>query len=194
MSAGAAALTYSHKARPAAYEVAYTVKEDRLVIDSGRKVEEVPLETVAAVRLTYDPRSFAQRAYVTTLTLKTGRKIRFSSVHWKSMLEAATQPGYGAFVGRLVHAVAGANPQVWLTAGKPRPVWLATAGVALMMLVAIVAFIGRALASGSAAGAGLGALIGLAGLWQIEPLVRLNRPRGFAPDAVPPDLLPQAGG
>lgn len=182
--------TYSHKARPAAFVVAYTLRGERLVIDSGRKVDEVRLDAVKAVRLTYDPRSFAQRAYVTTLTLTTGRKVRFSSVHWKSMVEATTQPGYGAFVGRLVQAVAAANPRVALAAGKPRAMWLAIAGLTLAMLAAIVVFIGRALAAGSPAAAGFGALIGLAGLWQLEPMVRLNRPRVFAPEAVPRDLLP----
>lgn len=183
-------LTYSQKARPTALAVTYTLNSDRLVIDSGRKVEAVPLADVASVRLTYDPRSFAQRTYQTTLTLKTGRRIRFSSVHWKSMIEAGTQPGYGDFLRQLVGAIAGANPGVWLAAGKPRPVWLAIAGLTLLVLVAIVAFIGRALADGAPGAAGLGAMIGLTGVWQLEPMVRLNRPRAFAPDAVPRDLLP----
>jgi len=187
---GDAALTYSQKPRPAAFEVAYTLKGDRLVIDTGRKVDEVRLDAVTSLRLSYDPRSFAQRAYVTRLTLRTGRTIRFSSVHWKSMIEAATQPGYGAFVGRLVQAVAAANPRVVLAAGKPRIMWLATAGLTLATLAAVVVFVARALAAGSPAAAGFGVLVGLAGVWQLEPMVRLNRPRVFAPEAVPRDLLP----
>jgi len=190
VSAGEAALAYRHKPRPTSFEVAYTLRGDRVTIDSGRKLEEVRLDAVAAVRLTYDPRSFAQRAYVTTLTLKTGRRIRFSSVHWKSMVEAATQPGYGAFLDALVPAIARANPAVSLMAGRPRPAWLAIAGLTLLTFVGIVLFVARALESGSPAAAGFGVLIGLAGVWQLEPMVRLNRPRRFKPDAVPRDLLP----
>jgi hypothetical protein len=186
----AAALTYRQKAAPASFEVTYTLKGDRLVVDSGRKVDEVRLDAVSSIRLTYDPRSFAQRAYVTRVTLITGRTIRFSSVHWRSMIEAATQPGYGAFVARLVQAVAAANPGVALVAGKPRTMWLASAGLTLATFAAIVAFVGQALAAGSPAAAGFGALIGLTGLWQLEPMVRLNRPRVFAPESVPRDLLP----
>lgn len=186
----AAALTYRQKPRPASFEVAYTLAGDRLAIDSGRKVEEVRLDAVKSVRLTYDPRSFAQRAYVTTLTLSTGRKIRFSSVHWKSMIEAATQPGYGGFLAELVRAIARANPGVRLAAGKQPAVWLVVAGLTGLTLLAIVVFVARAFATGSPAPAAFGALIGLAGVWQLEPMVRLNRPRPFTPDAVPPDLVP----
>lgn len=190
MSAERPDVTYGQKARPAAFAVTYTLKGHRLVIDSGRKMETVPLDAVTSVRLTYDPRSFAQRAYETTLTLNTGRRIRFSSIHWKSMIEAATQPGYGAFVREVISAVADANPRAALACGKPRPVWLAVVGLTMLSLIAVVAFIGRALATGSVGAAGLGAAIGVAGVWQLEPMVRLNRPRVFAADAIPGDLLP----
>lgn len=190
MTAAGLPLRYSQKRRPAAFAVTYTLEDGRLSIDSGRKVEQVALDTVAAMRLTYDPRSFAQRAYETTLTLKTGRRIRFSSVHWKSLIEAETRPDYRDFAPALIRAVAAANPRVVLAAGRPRAAWLAITGLTLLCLVAVILFVGRALAEGATTAAGLGAVIGLAGVWQLEPMVRLNRPRVFTPDAVPPDLLP----
>ncbi len=190
MTADGASLTYSQKPRAAAFPITYTLKGDRLVVDSGRKVETVPLDAVTSARLTYDPRSFGQGAYRTTLMLKSGRRIRFSSVHWRSMVAAETLPGYGVFVRELIRAVGRANPGAALAAGKPRPTWAAIVGLTLVSLAAILVFIGRALATGSLGAAGLGAMIGVAGVWQLEPMVRLNRPRGFAPDAVPRDLLP----
>jgi hypothetical protein len=43
---------------------------------------------------------------------------------------------------------------------------------------------------GSTSVALLGALFALVGVWQIEPMVRLNKPRPFRPEAPPPELLP----
>jgi hypothetical protein len=36
----------------------------------------------------------------------------------------------------------------------------------------------------------LGGLFAAIGVWQIEPMVRLNKPRAFSPESPPPDLLP----
>ncbi len=50
----------------------------------------------------------------------------------------------------------------------------------------------RAFQTGAMNIAVLGALFALVGIWQIEPMVRLNKPRSFDPASPPPELLPRA--
>jgi len=44
--------------------------------------------------------------------------------------------------------------------------------------------------SGATIAALLGAVIAAAGIWQLEPMVRLNRPRAFTIRELPQGLLP----
>ena len=46
------------------------------------------------------------------------------------------------------------------------------------------------LLSGAGAAASMGVLFALFGIWQLEPMVRLNRPRAFTPDDPPSELMP----
>ena len=184
-------LTYVQNPRPVGYPITYRLSGDRLVVDSTRKVDEVRLGAVTQVRLSYEPRSFAQRAYRTKLTLSNGRSVAFSSLSWTSLIEAKSQgPEYNVFVRALVAAVAAANPEARLVAGKPMPLWVAVGLLAGFSLLGIALFTWRAAVSGATAAAVLGALIGAAGVWQLEPMVRLNKPRRFTPERVPDDLLP----
>ena len=48
----------------------------------------------------------------------------------------------------------------------------------------------QALRSGANLAALFGAAVAAAGIWQLEPIVRLNRPRAFTSGNVPPALLP----
>jgi hypothetical protein len=57
-------------------------------------------------------------------------------------------------------------------------------------IVAIMIFVWRALQSGATSAALLGGVIGVAGIWQLEPMIRLNRPAEFDPNDPPPALLP----
>jgi len=93
-------------------------------------------------------------------------------------------------VQALLLAIAQANPAARLLAGKPRLQWLAIAAIAAVSLVAVAFFIWRAVLSGATIAALLGAVIAAAGIWQLEPMVRLNRPRAFTIRELPHGLLP----
>jgi hypothetical protein len=56
--------------------------------------------------------------------------------------------------------------------------------------MAMAILIWRAFQLGSTSVALLGGLFAVVGVWQIEPMVRLNKPRTFRPEAPPPELLP----
>ena len=170
--------------------VTFALDGDRLTVDSGRKVEDVRLAAVEQVRMTYESRGFSQRAFQTKVRLKDGKSFRFSSRHWKSLVEAERLDGpYRAFTRALLEAIAASNPQARFLAGRPGGSGGATSlgGAALA---------GIACSSSAPSGAAIQrrALIGrrsfALGIWQLEPMIRLNKPRRFAPDAPPAELLP----
>ncbi|HEX2553748.1 MAG TPA: hypothetical protein VHL98_08605 [Microvirga sp.] len=182
---------YSHAPRPTAAPVTFTLDERTLTVDSGRKVDVVQLGAVEQVRLTYAPGRFAQANYRTTVRMRDGKTFSLSSLHWLSLIQVTDQgPAYGAFARTLLRAVAAASPDARFLAGRPPAVWGATAALAGAALLGMVYVVWRSLGAGAPGAALVGALVGLAGLWQIEPMVRLNRPRSFAPGDPPKDLVP----
>ena len=70
---------YTHSPRPTGGPISFSLDGDRLTVDSGRKVQEVRLGAVDLVRMTYEPRSFAQKAFRTRVRLSDGKSFTFSS-------------------------------------------------------------------------------------------------------------------
>jgi hypothetical protein len=182
---------YSHNPKPFGSPVSFVLDGNRLFVDTGRKTFDVRLGAVEEVRMFYEPGRMSRRVFRTRLRMVNGRTISFSSLSWKSLVEAQELgPSYRHFAGTLVRAVAAANPAARFTAGQPRWRWVLTAASAGLCLAAMAFLIWRALQMGAAALALLGALLAAVGVWQLEPMVRLNRPRRFDPDDPPPELMP----
>lgn len=185
--------SYTHSPRPFGSPISFTLKGDRLTVDSGRKVHEVRLGAVDSVRMTYEPGRLAMRAFRTKVVMKDGKSFTFSSLNWKSLVEAQEMTReYRAFAQTLCDAIARANPDATFVAGKPWALWLPTSALAIASLLAMAYLIWQALQMGATAVALLGALFVVVGVWQIEPMVRLNKPRPFSSDALPEELLPKA--
>ncbi|HSP26354.1 MAG TPA: hypothetical protein VLQ65_14375 [Saliniramus sp.] len=184
--------TYAHSPRPAGMPVSFTIKGRKLVIDRMAQTIDVPLAEVVEMRVTYEPSSFAQSQLRTRLRLRNGPPVTLSSVSFRSVVFADRQDAqYGAFVRNLAQAVARANPDARFAAGRPLPFWLAMIWSALVIMAAIVLFIVYALGEGETTAAGIGVVVAAIGVWQLEPLIRLNRPQLFSPDAPPAALVPQ---
>jgi hypothetical protein len=182
---------YAQNARPVGFPLSLRLSGDMLLVDTGRKTEEVRLDSVDMVRLVYEPGNVARHCYRATLRLKGGRTLSFSSLTWRSMVEARPQDAaYGAFLRALITRIGRANPQARFLAGRPWPLWAAVAAVAAATVVAIAWFTVSAVRAGAPGTAGLGILVAALGLWQLVPMVRLNRPRPFVPEAPPPELVP----
>ncbi|HEY8383165.1 MAG TPA: hypothetical protein VIL09_13535 [Microvirga sp.] len=183
--------TYTHAPRPVSGPISFILDGDRLTVDSGRKVQEVRLGAVEQVRITYEPRSFAQKAFQTRLRLKDGKSVTFSSLSWRSFIEAERlDRDYRAFSRALLHAVAEANPEARFLAGRPPAIWVATLVLGGAGLLAMALFLWRAVEAGYTSAALMGAFFLAAGIWQLEPMIRLNKPRTFTADDPPRDLLP----
>jgi hypothetical protein len=186
-------ITYEHSPRPVGGPISFSLDGDRLTVDSGRKVSEVRLGAVERVRMTFEPGRFAQKAYRTRVTMKDGKTFAFSSLNWRSLVEAREQgPEYRAFTQSLFEAILRANPDARFAAGKSWPVWLITSALGMASLIAMSILIWRAFQTGATNIAVLGTLFALVGIWQIEPMVRLNKPRPFDPRSPPKELLPRS--
>lgn len=185
--------TYTHSPRPLGGPISFALNGDRLTVDSGRKVQEVRLGAVEIVRMTYEPGRIGQKSFRTKVTLKDGKSFTLSSLDWKNLVAAEERTEeYAAFARALCAAIAKANPQARFIAGKPYLVWASTFAFAVGSLAIMAYLIWRALQMGATTFALLGGLLAVVSVWQIEPMVRLNKPRPFRPDALPPELLPMA--
>jgi hypothetical protein len=183
--------TYTHSPRPAGMPVSFAIKGRKLVIDRMSQTIDVPLSEVVEMRVTYEPSSFAQSQLRTRLRLRNGPSVTLSSVSFRSVVFADRQDAqYGAFVRNLAHAVAKANPEARFAAGRSLPFWLAMVTSALVIMGSIVLFIVYALGEGEMVAAFIGAIVAAIGVWQLEPLIRLNRPQPFSPDTPPDTLIP----
>lgn len=173
--------------------MSFALKGDKLTIDSGRKVYEVELGTADTIRMTYEPGRLAKRSFRTKVILEDGKSFTLSSLTWKSLVEAEelTQE-YRTFIHVLCGAIARANPQAKFVAGKPLGLWLPTSALAVASLLAMAYVIWQAFQTGATGVALIGALIAVVGVWQIEPMIRLNKPRPFRAGELPEELMPKA--
>ena len=183
--------TYQHSPRPVGGPISFTLKGERLTVDSGRKVHEVQLGAIESVRLTYEPGRLGRKAYRTKVVMKDGKAFSFTSLSWRSLIEAEqlTQE-YRAFVQALFEAVRRANPNARFIAGKPLWLWLSGTILGVACLLGMAFLIWQAVQRGFTDVALLGGLFAAIGAWQIVPMVRLNKPRAFRPEAPPSNLLP----
>jgi len=185
--------TYTHSPRPVGGPISFAIEGDRLTVDAGRKVHEVRLGAVETVRMTYEPGRVGQKSFRTKVTMKDGKSFSFSSLNWRSLIEAQEMTAeYRAFVKSLCEAIVEANPQARFIAGKPWWLWFSTTVIAILSLFLMAYLIWQALRMGSTGVALIGALLAAVGVWQIEPMVRLNKPRSFSSGALPDELMPKA--
>lgn len=185
------AAVYTQNLTPVGQPQTLRLAGGRLALERGFGTDDVPLAAVESVRLTFEPRSIAARAFKTSLTVRNGRPVRFTSVSWKGLTRVDEQgDGYRAFLSALLPAIALANPGAHFVAGKPAPVWYGAVLLAVVAAAGVSLFVGRAFVAGEVK-AGLFGLVVAAGCaWQAVPFVLRNRPRTFDPDRVPVDLLP----
>ncbi|MET0746267.1 MAG: hypothetical protein ABWY78_23055 [Microvirga sp.] len=190
---GAGRRRYAQNPKPIGSPVSFVLEGDRLSVETGRKTFDLRLSAVEEVRMTYEPGRMSRRVYRTRLRMKDGRTVTFTSLNWKSLMEAQELgPAYRAFAGSLFRAVAEASPGARFVAGQPRWRWGLTAGIAVGCLLAMAVLVWRALQGGATSLALMAVLLAAIGIWQLEPMVRLNRPRPFGPDRPPPELMPSS--
>jgi hypothetical protein len=185
--------SYRQKPRPIGFELAYKLDGDELVIDSTRKVDRVKLSAVEQVRFTFKPGNIAATGYLTTIRLRDGKTITIGDTSWRSLVEVERGGRrYVAFITALAAAIARLSPQARFIAGKPPLVWAVFAAVAGISVLMMAFFTLRAMQAGANGAMWIGVLLFAVALWQMVPMVRLNRPITLKPGEVPAHLMPAA--
>ena len=182
---------YTHTPRPVAAPVSFSLEPGRLVVDSGRKVTQVRLDAVEEARLSYEPGRIGHRQFRTRLRLTDGRSVTYTSLTWKSMIEARQQAReYRDFTAALLAEIARRSPSARFVAGRSAPYWLMTGFVTLGLVAGLVWVLWRSLDKAAWSLGAFAAAMTLVGIWQLEPMLRLNKPRRFDPSHPPAELMP----
>lgn len=183
--------SWSQRPKPVGFEITYRLRGDTLEIDTTRKVDHVRLGSVEQVRFIYAPSNVTAKAYKAQLRLSDGKVITFGNLSWRSLTDISRDDArYHAFVTALSQTIARANPKARFIAGKPYALWVALAVVSALSMVMLAFFSARAFQQGASSAGWLGlGLIG-ASVWQVWPMVKLNKPRQLASGEVPDELVP----
>lgn len=188
---GREAFLYAQSPRPAGLPVTFRIRGRALEVERMARADRFPLDRVEVVQLTFETRSFAPAQLTAKLTFEGGRTVKITSVDFRSLVDARRRDAeYGRFMRELIARIGRYSPKARFMAGRSWPVWAITAifAVAIVFGLAIIAL--QAWRQGEAVVAlGAIAVAGL-GIWQLEPLVRHNKPRRFTPDAPPETLVP----
>ena len=164
---------------------------DAALTVQATKVALWPLESIAAIRLSYRPASMQAWRFRADIATQDGQSIAVYSTTWHSISQMARQDNeYRAFITELHRRLAQIGSRARLIAGI-NPV-LYVAGLAVMALIGIslLGLFVRALIMAEFAGALFLAGFGGWFVWQIGGFMRRNRPRGYTFDALPEDVLP----
>ncbi len=185
--------TYSY--RPSLVGAAWSFRAgaDLLHWTSGSDSGRIPYEHIKRVRLSYRPRSMQRHRFVTELWTHNGPKVTIISTSWKSMTELERLDGpYRDFVLALHrHLAARAAPIEFIGGNNPIKFWVSVVVFAGLM-AGLLGVIIRAVQQDAHVAALL--IVGFMVVFFLQAgnYFRRNRPVRYRPDAVPPELLPNA--
>lgn len=189
--AGREAWLYAQSPRPAGLPVAFRIRGRALEVERMARTDRFPLDRVEVVRLTFETRSFAPAQLTAKLIFEGGRTVKITSVDYTSLVNAKRKDAeYGRFMRELLARIGRFSPKARLLAGRSWPVWAITAVVAVGIVLGLAIVGWQSLAQGEPVVALLAVVVAALGIWQLEPMVRHNKPRTFAPDDPPPALVP----
>ena len=206
-----------YEQRPKPYSNALELQLDRAALQAerGRSNQRFPLAAIEQITLKYTPRNVARHTFTCHVQAKDGRSVRFENISWRSLIEAdRLNVEYNRVVRTLIDRASRANPTLVLHGGiTPLRYWfMLIVGVALTL--ALIGTVFYALGAQSALpnleksipiqgtlfrffgrwsnvlalfSTGLAAYLAY---WLREYLMR-NRPRTFAPETIPPELMPK---
>jgi hypothetical protein len=158
---------------------------------SADEVLDFPYRDVAGLGLSYAPSRFDQGRYRCDVRMRSGQQLAILSTHYAGIADFEDRAAsYVPFVRELVGRVAAANPEARFRSGK-RP-WVYWAEhVFLLAMVLLLVFVLSAVGVSYLSDSGWAKLaVVVASIPLLIAYTRKNRPRAFAPDAIPEDVLP----
>ncbi len=189
-----AALTgiqYAYKASLIGAAHRFELTDGGLSWQVGGKSGVWPYADIAGVRLSYRPVSMQSRRFRADIEHANGQRLAILSTSWKTVALMEPQDAeYRALIVELHRRMADEGSRAALTGGDRPTVHLAGMVFMALAAIAIAGLLARAVATAQYAGALF--LIGFAALfgWQVGGFVRRNKPRRYAFDDLPKELLP----
>lgn len=184
---------YAQRPHPLAPDVEFEVRPDRLAWQDGRgRTGEMMLRDVALLRLTYDPARLMSPRHVLDVTSSAGKRVRITSNTYRGMAQwRSRNRAFRRFVEELHRRLAAVNPAADARIGSGPIRFAFYIGVWSVMLVALLIGVALSLRAGQVAAAViLGAMVGYFA-WMGFTTARLNLPRSYRVEALPPELLPE---
>ncbi|WP_342361474.1 hypothetical protein [Terrarubrum flagellatum] len=182
---------YAITPKPNGGPVTFILRPDALEIDNLRHVTSIPLSAISRVRLTFKARNSLIGAYRTRLTIEGQKPVSFDNYSWRSLMNQQNErDAYRAFLAALLPEIARANPSCPFEAGQPAWIWVFSALVAAAIVIGFAYACFQVFPKLSAGLALALTAFSTVFLWIAGNLAIRNRPRRFAPDNPPPDLLP----
>ncbi|MDB5620246.1 hypothetical protein [Tardiphaga sp.] len=181
---------YAYKASLVGAAHLYELAADGLSWRTGRKAGLWRYRDIAEVRLSYRPMGMQAKRFRCDLRHEDGSRIVIMSTSKQTVALMQPQAGYRGFILELHRQMEAAGSDASLHGGlRPGLYWTIVAALVLVG-VAMVALLVRALVTGEFAGVAF--IIGFAvfATWQLRGVLRRNRPRDYTFADVPADLLP----
>ncbi len=184
-------LTYAYKPRLMGPSYEFRLSNDGLDWSIGLRSGRVSYPMVQHIRLGYKPTNLGTGRFITEIWPQQASKLSLDSISARSVIDTVDLGAeYTKFIRELHRRVSLANRDCIFEAGMPSWRWWPSAIVGVFCLFALIYIVAQSIVSGHyAVGAGI-TLLGAWFVWQIWNIVMRNRPRRYAPDAIPADILP----
>lgn len=150
-----------------------------------------PYADIASIRLSYRPMSLQSRRFRADLRKSGGGRIAIVSTTWQTVtLMAPQDQGYRAFIVELHARMKAAGSTATLTGGIGRLSYGTAVVMLVLLAIAMVGLLVRALLTSEFTGALFLVGISIWFAWTIGAFIRRNRPRRYSFDELPEALLP----
>jgi hypothetical protein len=164
---------------------------DSLEWQMGNRPGRVAYPMIARLRLGFRFSTFMGRRYTAEVFPRQGGRFEIASTSARSVFDNSDQgAAFRAFVTEL-HRKIGPNAGCRFEAGMAAWRWWPSAAVTAALLVAVLFVALRAVLDAQVVPGLIVLAVGVLFLWQMGMLLLRNRPRTYAPDAIPEDVLPK---
>lgn len=184
--------TFRHKPKLVGSQISFSLTDKDLAWSDGRVSGRLPLHQIESVRIAFRPANIYTRRYRVEVRQRLGRRVWFSNVSWRGMvdIEAHDAP-FAAFTRLLLTRIAKSSPQARFLAGEPAWRYWAVATVSAGLALSLAYLAVSAIRVLNWTVLGFVVLLGGYTIWQMSLWLDKNRPGTFDPLDPPGRLLPE---
>jgi hypothetical protein len=183
---------YAFRPRLMGAVFAFRLGAEGLEFEMGSRSGRIAYPMIARIRLGFRPTTFMGRRYTAEIFPRVGGKFEIASASARSVFDNTDQgAAFRSFIAELHRRIQHARSDCRFEAGMAAWRWWPSLVVTIGMVIGVLIIAGRAALDGQY-GVGLVVVaVGLLFLWQMGAVLLHNRPRTYAPDAIPEDVLPR---